>query len=230
MVGTQKGWERHSDPGKRPWACPGLTMLQAEIERGSTYEGKWIQKNSLKKYQQDILMGFLRIKKRKPPPIPQEYPFLFIFHFWKNEGKYKTRVWVRMRSKGEDELKVQTSEFQIEWQKAGVSRWAVQVGGLYWTEFLNCFLSMQKMLTHPGVRAEPCCWGLQIYVFASQTFLQPKHIQGSVQSVTHLWYTAWGAVVWGSELRHCSLQETPWSKMICWWESLWVISHTHPLF
>ena len=46
-------------------ACPGLTMLQAEIERGSTYEGKRIFKNSLKKYQQDILMGFLSKDKEK---------------------------------------------------------------------------------------------------------------------------------------------------------------------
>lgn len=201
---------------------------------GWNWKGKYIWREmNLKKLPEEVSTrhpdGFPKDKEKKAPPIPQKYPFLFIFHFWKNEGKYKTRVWVRMRNKGEDELKVQTSEFQIEWQKAGVSRWAVQVGGLYRTEFLNCFLSMQKMLTHPGVRAEPCCWGLQIYVFASQTFLRPKHIQGSVQSVTHLWYTAWGAAVWGSELRHCSLQETPWSKMICWWESLWVISYTHPL-
>lgn len=106
MVGTQKGWERHSDPGKRPWACPGLTMLQAELERGSTYEEKWTKKinnnNSLKKYQQDIPMGFPSKDKEKKEssPTPQSIHFCSFSISGRMRANTKLQFGLEWRAKG----------------------------------------------------------------------------------------------------------------------------------
>lgn len=224
MVGTQKGWSDiviQAETMGMSWTHHAAGL---NLKRGNAYEEKWTEKKKnkqqqlLKKYQQDIPMGFPSKDKEKKAPHPQSIHFCSFSISGRMRANTKLQFGLEWRAKGDDlKLNFWVSDRMTEsgclMLGCAGGRLSDRISKLFPQHVENANTSWGQSWALLGdyrsrcLLPRPSC-GLSTSRFS--TLCDP--CVGSCGS-------------WGSELRHCFLQETHGPKWFAG-ESLWVISHT----